>query len=54
MIGFNFKPDTRERTRLMDINRSFGADSALPKLWPGDPERFAEELNAYRESSLNP
>ncbi len=48
MIGYNLQPAARKQTALGKIARSFGADGALPKGWPGSPEKMAEDLNAYR------
>ncbi len=48
MIGYNLQPAARKQTALSKIARSFGADGALPKGWPGSAEKMADELNAYR------
>lgn len=48
MIGYNLVPAARKATALGRIARSFGADGALPKGWPGSPEKMVEDLNAYR------
>lgn len=52
MIGYNLVPAARKDTALGRIARSFGADGALPKGWPGSPEKMAEDLNAYRVWAL--
>ncbi|WP_165185151.1 hypothetical protein [Caulobacter soli] len=48
MIGYMLEPAARKDTALNRIARSFGADGALPKGWPGSPEKMVEDLNAYR------
>ena len=54
MIGYNLVPEVRARSALAPLNRSFGADAALPKTWPGSPERIVEQLNDYRIRALAP
>jgi hypothetical protein len=53
MIAYNFRPGAGpDPTLLRKLNRRLGADGSLPRLWPGSPSRFVEELNAYREQAL--
>lgn len=54
MIALNFKPEASERTRFAQFSRAkFGADGALPGLWPGGREKMVEELNRYRELAVD-
>ena len=53
MIGYNFKPGARERTRMLDFSRRLGADGALPRAWPGSAEHMVDELNSYRTKALD-
>lgn len=48
MIGYMLEPAARKDTALSRMARGFGADGALPKGWPGSPEKMVEDLNAYR------
>ena len=52
MIGYNFAPGARKDSALIRINRLAGAEGALPKGWPGSPERLVERINAYRARAL--
>lgn len=52
MIGYNFAPGARKVSPLIRVNRLAGAEGALPKVWPGSPERMVERINAYREQAL--
>ena len=53
MIGLNFKPGASEHTRLARFSRAkFGADGALPGLWPGGTERMIQLLTDYQERAL--
>jgi hypothetical protein len=53
MIGYFLEPSVRKDTAMAKINRGLGADGALPKGWPGSPEKMVEDLNAYRLWALN-
>lgn len=48
MIGYTLEPAARKDTAMARMARSFGADGALPKGWPGSAEKMVENLNAYR------
>lgn len=52
MIGYNFAPGARKDSTLIRVNRFAGAEGALPKGWPGSPERMVERINAYRAQAL--
>ncbi|MBO9709282.1 MAG: hypothetical protein J7521_13830 [Caulobacter sp.] len=52
MIGYNLVPAARNQTALGRMARSFGADGALPKGWPGSPDAMVEDLKAYRQWAL--
>jgi hypothetical protein len=52
-IGYNLAPAARKDTPLTRIASSLGADGALPRGWPGSPEKMVEDLNAYRLWALN-
>ncbi|MBD59762.1 MAG: hypothetical protein CL808_06525 [Citromicrobium sp.] len=47
MVGFNFRPGQANRTAWMKLNRTLGADGALPALWEEDPDHLVELMNAY-------
>lgn len=50
MIGYNH---ISPRTALLaKLNRHLGAECALPKNFPGSPERLVDELNSYRARAL--
>jgi hypothetical protein len=53
MIGYNFRPGAEvSRGFLTKVARGLGAERALPRLWPGSPDRLVEQLNAYRDQAL--
>lgn len=52
MIGYNFTPGARKESTVTRVNRFVGAEGALPKGWPGSPERMVERINAYRAQAL--
>jgi hypothetical protein len=51
-IGFNYRSGARDRSTLLRVNRSLGADGALPMLQRGSAEELVQELNAYRLRAL--
>jgi hypothetical protein len=51
-IGYNYEPAAGKDSLLIQINRAFGSDGALPKAWSGSPESMADELNDYRLQAL--
>lgn len=53
MIAVNFKRNAIERTWFARFSRAgFGADGAVPGLWPGGPQKMVDEFNRYRERAL--
>ena len=50
-IAFDFRPEAQHRSLLTSLNRGFGIDGTLPRLWPGRPEDLVEELNYYRTNA---
>ena len=52
MIGYDLVPEAQKHNFMGDLNRRLGADGALPKGWRGSPDKFVDELNAYRSQAL--
>jgi hypothetical protein len=53
MVGFNYKPGVRDRSKLVKFSRrTAGVDGALPILSRGSPEQLVAELNDYRRHAL--
>jgi hypothetical protein len=50
MIGFNYRPGSRDPSALLKFNRATArADGALSGLWRVEPEKIVDELNDYRQ-----
>jgi len=52
MVGYNFEPHAKPKSLLTRINRSFGADAALPQGWQISAEQLAADLNVYRIQAM--
>ena len=54
MIGFRYRPNRRPNPRIAAVVQAIvgGADGALPKGWPLNPQAMVDKLNAYRERAL--
>ena len=51
-VGYRYRPDAKNVPKMVNVNRAFGADGALPRAWPMGPNALVAELNAYRERAL--
>ena len=52
MIGYVYSPGRKPDTLGRKVSRALGADGALPKSWPGSPEKMVDLLNDYRARAL--
>ena len=51
LIGYNYLPGRAPPSRLVGLNRAFGAEGGLPRNWTLSPEALVTLLNDYRARS---